>query len=180
MSLGAKLWDKDKAISALTSTLADQSIGLRIAACNSLGIIGDDRAVGPLLHLLDRDPDSSVKIAAIQALRTLGDERARSPLIRVLGDNDIEGTVRGVAAEALIRFAGTESFLALVKALNDESVEVRYDAAFALGETGNKEAIPYLRNLADSDNAVFEPYGSVRQEALDALRKLEPASADKH
>jgi HEAT repeat protein len=180
LGLGAKLWDKDEAINALTSALEDQSIGVRIAVCNSLGIIGDDRAVEPLLQVLDHDSESSVKIAAIQALRTLGDERARRPLIRVLEDKDIEGAIRGVAAEALVRFADTESFLALVKALNDESVEVRYDASFALGEMGNKEAIPYLRDLADSDDAVFEPYGSVHQEALDALRKLEVASTGKH
>jgi HEAT repeat protein len=46
-------------------------VQVRIAACRSLGMIGDPTAVGGLDVLAEKDPDPGVKKAAAQAWRRL-------------------------------------------------------------------------------------------------------------
>lgn len=52
-------------------------IQVRVAACQSLGMIGDPSAVGSLDVLAEKDPDPSVKRAASQAWKRLQAPRAR-------------------------------------------------------------------------------------------------------
>jgi HEAT repeat protein len=66
------------------------------AAAIALGIIGDTRAVEPLISALS-DSDNHVRLAAAEALGKIGDVRAIEPLVAVLND----GFVRDNAEESL-------------------------------------------------------------------------------
>jgi HEAT repeat protein len=64
----------------------------------------------------------------------------------------------------------------LIALLADPSPEVRYWAAFALGQIGAPASIPALERMASSDVAVLSadrsPQPSLKQEALDALESI--------
>ena len=71
---------------------------VRREAVEALGLIGDARAVEPLIARLG-DEDSSVRYRAVEALGLIGDARAVEPLIAKLGDES--SVVRRGSAEAL-------------------------------------------------------------------------------
>ena len=54
-------------------------VQVRVAACRSLGMIGDPSAVGGLDVLAEKDPEASVKKAAAQAWRRLQAPKGRWP-----------------------------------------------------------------------------------------------------
>lgn len=70
----------------------------RQEACRALGMIGDTRAVEPLIQKLE-DEDSGVRQEACRALGAIGNEGAVEPLLRMLGD--VDKKVREAACEAL-------------------------------------------------------------------------------
>jgi hypothetical protein len=90
------------------------------------------------------------------------------PLISglLLADDDV--AVRTQAALSMGRLPSDESSKALLRALNDPSVEVREAAVNALGIHGHPGAIPYLKQVAKQDKD-----SAVRGAARDALNRLE-------
>jgi len=81
--------------------LDDKDGFFRGFVCETLGDLGDRRAVEPLLDKLN-DSDYWVRKAACQALGDLGDKRAVEPLRR-LAENDSHKEVRFAAKSALER-----------------------------------------------------------------------------
>jgi HEAT repeat protein len=57
----------------------------------------------------------------------------------------------------------------LIAALSDKSPELRYWAAYSLGQIGDPESIPALERTASGDVGTLPDGRSVRQEAFDAL-----------
>jgi hypothetical protein len=90
--------------------LANSDEVIRFFAVNILKVLGDGRAVEPLIDTL-ADPDASVRDIAAEVLGQLGDVRAVSPLITVLTDPNWR--VRNSAAEALERIGTPEALAAL-------------------------------------------------------------------
>lgn len=78
--------------------LHDTETSVRVSAAFALGVIGDPRAVDPLIGAL-QDQDSPVRAAAAEALMRIGDVRAIAPLISAMSDQD--ASVRLAVAEAL-------------------------------------------------------------------------------
>jgi HEAT repeat protein len=82
------------------------------------------------------------------------------------------------AAEALQCSHEPRAIGPLIEALRDASAEVRFWAAFALGELGGlgtpgvSEAVPELERLAATDQEVVPGWWSVSKEAADALDRL--------
>lgn len=77
--------------------VTDKVDGVRWAAVEALGAIGDGRAVDYLIATLyDQDQDWRVRRAAVERLRIFGEKRAIGPLIAALLDPDSK-----VQAEAL-------------------------------------------------------------------------------
>jgi HEAT repeat protein len=73
-----------RAFGALITILTGESdTSLKLAAATALGLLGDRRAVEPLIASLSSD-DSSLCSRAAEALGRLGDERAVGPLITIL------------------------------------------------------------------------------------------------
>ena len=118
----------------------------------------NDQDIQGLIRLLDHRKND-IQWRAADALGTLG-EIACEPLLRPLVYPKIH--VRIGAIEALGAIKSPRSVEPLIHTLmTDESSEVRWVAALALGEIGDKRAIPSLMaSLQDEDRYVR--YGSVK------------------
>lgn len=81
--------------------------------------------------------------------------------------------VRSDAAEALGVVMFAEAAPHLIAALADPPPSLRFWAAYALGRVADPSALPALRRLAETDDAVVEEWGSIREEALQAIEWIE-------
>ncbi|MCA9545659.1 MAG: HEAT repeat domain-containing protein [Myxococcales bacterium] len=167
----------------------------RANACEALGLLGDKKAVGPLVHAL-RDLDGDVRAAACEAMGRLQDPRAIPPLVSMLRDDD--ETVRGEAFAALLAIgqaraaalpldllagedprnpslqatqivwpADLEAIKLLDESLADGDPEVRIGAAYALGALGIVGSFNALAWLLTED-----PDLDVRAAAAAAIGQL--------
>ena len=155
----------------------------KINSAEALGLIGDMRAVKPLIACL-KSPHASVKDAAVEALGRLRAPEAVKPLLACLKDPDFTpnvvkalgdiGDVRAVkplipllkawhplrreyAAKALGNIGDRRAVEPLISVLLDAAVPVRASAAEALGRIGDPRAIaPLQRSLQDDDPSVRE------------------------
>ena len=149
------------AVNALLVTLENHDWELRRRAAEVLGIIGDPRAVQPLVAALG-DQDIGVRWQAIRALGRIG-AAAVEPLVSVLGT-----TTNGVRwwAAAAVEKLGASAVQALIRALSDKNWELRQQAVEVLGALGDKRAVePLVAMLKDSN-------GGVVTRAAVALEKL--------
>jgi HEAT repeat protein len=165
-----------QAVPALVASLQQQDAGVRQAAVGALGELGElasQDALAPLLALLATEANTDVGRAIIYALGLIGDRRALAPLVDVLRDRDRPALLRAMAAEALADLRDPTAVDPLIAALSDELAEVRFFAAFALGEIGDTRALPALQERIDRDDANVVPgYSSVRDEAARAREKI--------
>jgi HEAT repeat protein len=88
--------------------LEDEDSSVCWQAAETLGKLGDARAVEPLIAALKED--SGVGEETVEALGRLGDARAVEPLIAALGDEDWDTCAW--AAEALRRIGTPEALAA--------------------------------------------------------------------
>ena len=107
---------------AIRGRLEDADAGVRRAATEALGQLGDKQAVEPLIRKLE-DTDADVRGAATEALGRLGDKQAVEPLIRKLEDTDADA--RGAATEALGRLGDKQAVEPLICKLEDPDADVR-------------------------------------------------------
>jgi HEAT repeat protein len=161
-----------RATSHLVEALKDQAPELRTAAVRSLGELGEEQAVQPLIAAMLEDEDSRVRLSAAYSLGLLGDKAAVEPLLAKLGDPSEDPKVRGMAAEALADLRDQRAVEPLIAALRDASVDVRYWAAFALGELGADGALPDLERLATTDEGILPGWGPVKEEAASAIQRI--------
>lgn len=152
---------------ALIARLKDEDKGVREAAAQALGKLGDARAVTPLIAAL-RDPEATVRASAADALAEFEDPRAITPLSVLLADSNKE--VKQNALEALSRFESGVSSEGVTRLLTDSDAEVRHRAAHLLGKLGDRSAGGALARL------VRDPSPDVRQAALEALGELKDPS----
>jgi HEAT repeat protein len=157
----------------LLDVLSDRSPVLRRAAARSLGELGGDAAAQPLITAMMEDADAEVRTSAAYALGLLGDKQAVAPMITKLSDQAESARVRGTIAEALADLKDRAAVIPLIGALKDQAVEVRFWAAFALGELGDLRALPELERLAGTDHSVMPGYGAVSDEAADAIQNIQ-------
>jgi HEAT repeat protein len=165
--------DDKRAVPALLAAFTDQDVGIRWQAAMSLGMLPSRRAVGPLLAVLRTADDSETRRAAVHALGWCGmdleDERIYQALVDTLSNGKEEASVRGEAGDALANLGDARAVPALLAAIQDPSAEVRFWAAFALGQLGGPEVLPDLQRLVDTDDAVIPGWWSIHKEALDAM-----------
>jgi HEAT repeat protein len=132
-----------RAIDPLIRVLStDSSRDVRAAAARSLGRLGADQAVLPIVHGLafSRIP----RAIAGQALLAIG-PAAVAPLRRLLEHGDAE--VRASAAELLGLTGGPAEAEAIRPLLRDGSAGVRERAAEAMGRLADEAASAELRGL---------------------------------
>jgi HEAT repeat protein len=135
-------------------------------AAKGLGLLGDDRAVRPLVPLL-MDPVKAVRVDTAEALARIG-RPALPSLLEALRHE--QWILRLHACEALGKMAAEEALEPLsFTMLHDRDAAVRQDAARALGGIGSPKSLDALtQGLADID---------VRPFAAEALGKLRVAQA---
>lgn len=137
----------------------------RATAAYALGEIGDEKAIAPLIKLLEQiGTDGDVCIAIVKALGQIGDDRALEALIRALSDNIrgrsspigyMELPVSLAAAHAL-KSIGERAVEPLIKALGSESGCMKVYARRALEMIGEPAVKPLTKALENEDKNVRE------------------------
>ncbi|MDP8256499.1 MAG: HEAT repeat domain-containing protein [Candidatus Alcyoniella australis] len=186
-----------KAVEGLISALHDQR--LRPHAVVLLAQLGDQRAAGPLLELLD-DPatataevyqalallrhgpaaghfvkalhgdDPAIALWAARALGELGDPSAIGPLIEALQGDDRE--LHAEAARSLGRLGDQRAVESLIRALQKPYLEEA--AAWALGEIGDERALEPLRAVVEqTPEHIFCPAREPYERLLEQLGDTE-------
>ena len=189
-----QLQDTSSVVPALIARLKDDDAGVRRAAAQSLGRLGDRRAVQPLIALL-ADGEAEVRRATVEALSDLEDPAAIGPIAGLLKDPDTD--VKKEALNALGHFDQKIPTAGIVELLDDPSADVRHEAVNLLENVHDRSAAPAiaklihdqsadvreaainaLGNLGDQSSAgiitaaLSDASGDVRQQALDALENL--------
>jgi HEAT repeat protein len=146
--------------------------GVRCYAATALAFLGSRRVVPGLTTVLQGKEDGEIRRQAAYALGFIGDSRSYQPLVSALTDPLEHLGVRCDAAEALGHMNETRAVPALLAMLRDPHPEVRFWAAFGLGQTAGPEVIPELERLAETDHTVVERWWSVSKEARDAMESI--------
>lgn len=176
----------------LPPLILDEDPRIREMAMDAASALGLEEAVAPLFEIL-RSGDEAERIRAVKALAAIDSPSARDALSRALLDpvteirvavlsnarvqaeliapaasalDDVDASVRALAARALGESGEQSALLSLLGKLGDPSVDVRVAVARALGELGAEESIPAL------GGALEDPEGHVREAAAISLSKI--------
>ena len=148
--------------------MAQQTLADRRAVAAFEDVARYDHRTLPRLHAIW----GLGQVARIEAARNRRTGAAMDPLVVLLRDPDPE--VRAQAAKTLGDPAHAPAKDALVDALVDESLRVRYHAAMSLGAIGDPEVAPYLiAMLAENDDRDRW----LRHAGVVALARIEARSA---
>jgi HEAT repeat protein len=118
------------AVPALLGALDEDNDRVRLRAIGLLALLGDRRAVAPVISLL-HDPLPSVRLQAAGALARLNTGASVPALSRLL-DREQHGSVRLVTVRSLVRLVQTgheEALSPLLDCLSDRSEEPRIRCA---------------------------------------------------
>ncbi len=162
----------DRTVATLVELLQDERIEIKRTAAESLGKIGDPKAITPLMSLTD-DPSPSIRAAAVKSLgRLVGDSREEvvGHLLRALGDNS--DLVRRAATEALAEVEPAASRLSGLPALLvSGDLQVRRAASRALWVVDVSELTDTIRLAARDPDSV------TRQSAVAAIGEVGGSAA---
>ncbi len=161
----------------LLPLLQDRTEFIRREAAYALGETRSRSAVARLSELLSGDKEAAVRGAAAVALGQIGDETAVNALSQALSGTKKKKAAPGdefvmrSAAHALGQIRSRAGLPVLIAALADDQspLDVRREAAAALGLIGDTSAAPSLRAVLDSS----DPY--LVEAAREALRRLATA-----
>lgn len=120
---------------------------VRCSAIKALGILKDERAVIPMMYVLnDKDENYRIRLNAAEALGRIGDTYAVNPLINLVADDQ------------------------------ESSVYVKESAAKALGMLGDVRAIKPLVSILESKRGIFNKFSFLKERVLEAIGKIGPDS----
>lgn len=160
-SFGCSLDDTAKYFEALKS----ENITVIKEAVYYLGENKEEDAVPLLIQLLRQDQSKEIRIDAIEALGKIGSIDKNShvdALIGILRENDTE--MLTTAVEALGKIKDPKAVKPLVNFLDNRNI--RFIAIWALGNIGDKGAVPALTGLLNSDDKY------VRHNSTQALKQI--------
>ncbi len=129
------------------------------------------RPAVPSLLALSSNKDGFLRQRAILALGEIRDGRAIDPLIRALGDK--EDYVRESAASSLGHLRDPKAVEPLIALLAKEPLDVMG----ALGEIGDKRAVPHLIPLLKHEEEFMRQHGAFALEEIVDRRALRPLLA---
>lgn len=158
------------AVAALIETLSDANAAVRVAAANSLGSLGDPRAIAALSKALREDTDARVREAAAYALGEIDDARAVPALLEALKSERV-AKVREKIVHALGEIDDPAAVAGISALVKDPSVNVRREAVWALGELEDQAAVSALLTMIRDDDA------EVRKHTAEALGQLKSLSS---
>jgi len=151
--LGLKYAQKDnkyeeKVIEIFKSDTENPEV--RMFAARVLGVYKDDNSLTALLSVLKSVTDESIQASIINALSKFEDDKAVEAVIDILRNGKTE-YIRSVAVQTL-KFVNKDKVVdALIESLDDDSPLVRKKIVIALGDMGNKKAIPELQKVVKID-----------------------------
>lgn len=153
-------------LNRLATALTDSNWRIAQPAAEALGMLGDSRAVEPLVRAL-KSTDRRVRDAASEALIRLKDPHALDVLPSVLSHPN--ALCRRSAVEVLGSFGDAREVDLLSAALKDSDLRVRKVAVKSLAKTGDPRAVvPLIEALSDE---------TVHLEAIVALGEREDTRA---
>jgi HEAT repeat protein len=142
---GAQSAPTTKAVDQLLQDLKNEEWSTRRDAVRLLGESGDDAAIPHILSTL-KDSDSQVRWMAVKTLDQFQGEAVIKGLLEAMRDED--HLTYDAAAIALSK-RGDTAVAGLIEALSDTNINVRGNAAEALGNIGSEAAIPHLVDALD-------------------------------
>jgi HEAT repeat protein len=148
-------------------------LAVRKAAFHMLGKQQKEQAI-PVLSaiLLDREEEAVLRRAAAIALGAMANQRSIRPLTQLLVDSEEELGLRATVAKALADVGDNSAEDAMIAALRDPAVPVRYWAVYALAQWGTSNALPQLEYLAANDQSLLEGEGPISRAATAAIRLI--------
>jgi HEAT repeat protein len=163
------------AVPPFIHALKHHKSGVRRMAAQALGGIADQRAVVPLIAVLD-DPDWLVVTSAAEALARIGDPRAVEPLIAKLQDPQNLYHVAVNLGKLARKLGDRRAFEPLLAAFQGGS-RGSHGAAEGLGELGDARAVePLVTKLTHCRNSI-DRKDSMAPIIAKALGKLGDARA---
>jgi hypothetical protein len=174
-----KIGDK-RAKEYFLKTIRHGDVRVRREVIRGLGELGGEEALHPLKERLD-DTDTGVRIEAAKAVGNIGSERAKKIILEKVSErsfNERDFEEKKEFYRALANWKNDpEVFDFLIKSLKKgaflwwaRNLEDRACAAFCLGLTGNKDALPYLSKQIGSGNKLLDEY------LQSAIKRIEHAS----
>jgi HEAT repeat protein len=170
-TLLAWLNERDATAALEQAFVEAQDDGLIWEAAKALEHLRAKRAAPALIRML-KHGNSTKQAAAAWLLGLLGLRETIRPVWTAAMDPALNVLVRGHAIEALGLLQAKEAVQDLTSLLADRSPDLRYWAAYALGQIGDPSSVPALQRMANVDDAVLPGGFSLRQEALDALDNI--------
>ncbi len=133
----------EPAVIPLIQALTDEDRYIRYGAADSLGNIGDERAINPLINAL-KDKDSYIRLQAAAALDKIGWKSKGGK----------ENVYYLIAKTKWIEISkiGKLAVSPLIQTLKYGELDLRYNAAKALGEIGDKRALEPLKQTLKDEN----------------------------
>jgi HEAT repeat protein len=144
----------DATVTALIKALKDSDPEVRGCAVESLRLLGDSRAVEPLIEVLETDTEHTPLYYAINALGELHTARAVEALISALETRkgDLSSLVFQLGENRAI--GAVDALIMLLEGGTDYQ---RRHAVMALGKIGSRRAVePLKKALNDTDEGVRE------------------------
>lgn len=169
-------------IPALLAAMYDEDATLRRFAAAALGELEDPSTAAALIDRMVDDGDEGVRVIAALSLGSLTGSHVVDALRAMVQDTTQPARVRGAAAEALgIAGADDPSLVpVLLFALEDPSPDVRFNAAYGLGQFRSvvgSEVLQALERVAATDDGETSD-GRVRDRAQTTLDELRMPSLD--
>lgn len=162
LAMRALVQTGESVVEPLTEALGDDDKWTAVHAANTLGEIGDNRAVDAL-WLASQDPFPNLRRAALVALAKVKDPRALDGLLASIdNDNDRVAAIQGLGA-----LGDPRGVDALARAARDPQSHVRSWVAQALGQIGTPAAAQALLPMR-GDHDEF-----VRRRVEESLSALE-------
>jgi len=169
--------DFDKACPALIDALKDQAMEVRRDAAESLGRIGDERAIDGLTTLTNEETEKEEWVRQV-AEESVGLIRIKTAVPRLPEKDALtiltEGLkhssflVRRTAAQLLAK-AGADAVDPLVLALTDKDSAVRRNAATSLAAIGDQRALEAIKQASAKEQDPDTK--TAMEEAIKALEK---------
>ena len=153
----------------LIRTVKHSDLRVRKEAIKSLGEIGEDSALQTLGHCL-QDPDVRMRTAAINAISQIASKDAKKIIINRISSrwfNKRDFTEKKVYFEALARLNDSDVYDFLVKLIDKKALwrgsnyyEKKACAAYGIGLTGKKSALPVLEKYKNAANKLLREYSN--------------------
>ncbi len=122
---------------------SEDALKLRIAAVQALGRMGDDRAILPLMSLLNnRDENYRLRLTAAESLGRLGDSHATTHLVQILNDE------------------------------RENSLYLKESAVKALGMLGDIRALEPLIDALEAKRGFRDKFNYLKERIIEAIGRI--------